>query len=54
MLFIQGERDPFGNADEMRELTARLTGAELYLVDGGNHSLEVSGFHGCPHLRHEP
>jgi predicted alpha/beta-hydrolase family hydrolase len=40
MLFVQGERDTFGTAEEMRELTARLPGAELYVVDGGNHSLE--------------
>ncbi len=40
MLFVQGERDTFGNAEEMRGLTANLPGAELYVVDGGNHSLE--------------
>ena len=43
MLFVQGERDTFGNAAEMRELVAGLPGAELYLVEGGNHSLERPG-----------
>jgi pimeloyl-ACP methyl ester carboxylesterase len=41
MLFVQGERDAFGNADEMRELVAGLPLAELYVVSGGNHSLET-------------
>lgn len=43
MLFVQGERDTFGNASEMRTLIASLAGAELYLVPGGNHSLVPSG-----------
>jgi hypothetical protein len=41
MLFVQGERDAFGTADELRPLVARLPGAELHVVAGGNHSLEV-------------
>lgn len=40
MLFVQGERDPFGNAGEMRELVAVLPRAELYAVANANHSLE--------------
>jgi len=38
-LFIHGTRDPFGSSDEMRELTSRLGGATLDLVEGGDHSL---------------
>ncbi len=41
MLFVQGERDAFGNAAEMQALVERLPGAELYLVAGANHSLEA-------------
>lgn len=40
MLFVQGERDAFGNASEIRELLATLAHAELYLVPHANHSLE--------------
>jgi predicted alpha/beta-hydrolase family hydrolase len=38
-LFIHGTRDPFGSLDEMRDLTSRLPGAMLDIVDGGDHSL---------------
>jgi predicted alpha/beta-hydrolase family hydrolase len=40
MLFVQGERDTFGNGAEMRTLIAGLPGAELHVVEGANHSLE--------------
>jgi predicted alpha/beta-hydrolase family hydrolase len=39
MLFLQGERDPFGTPDEMRGLVARLSGARLEIIDEGDHSL---------------
>jgi uncharacterized protein len=41
MLFVQGERDAFGGADEMTPLVKTLPNAELYLVEGGDHSLTV-------------
>jgi predicted alpha/beta-hydrolase family hydrolase len=40
MLFVQGERDPFGGEDEIRPLAEKLR-AELYMVRGGDHSLTV-------------
>jgi hypothetical protein len=40
MLFVQGERDAFGNGAEMRALVDGLPGAELYVVEGANHSLD--------------
>ena len=39
MLFLHGTRDPFGSPDEMTELVARLPGARLEVIDGGDHSL---------------
>ena len=39
LLFLHGTRDPFGDPDEMRALVAGLRGAELQLIDGGDHSL---------------
>lgn len=41
MLFVQGERDAFGNGAEMAELVSRLGRADLHLVSGANHSLQV-------------
>ncbi|HSK09838.1 MAG TPA: alpha/beta fold hydrolase [Vicinamibacterales bacterium] len=41
MLFVQGERDAFGTADEMRALVERLPLADLHLVPGANHSLDA-------------
>jgi predicted alpha/beta-hydrolase family hydrolase len=41
MLFVQGERDVFGTAEEMSPLVAALPQASLYVVNGGNHSLET-------------
>jgi hypothetical protein len=43
MLFVQGTRDAFGTAEEIRELLSRLRGAELHAVPGGDHSFKVSG-----------
>lgn len=43
MLFVQGTRDAFGTADEIRALLPRLQRATLHEVAGGDHSLKVSG-----------
>jgi uncharacterized protein len=43
MLFVQGTRDAFGTADEIRALTSRLQRATLHAVEGGDHSFKVSG-----------
>jgi predicted alpha/beta-hydrolase family hydrolase len=43
MLFVQGERDAFGTREEMAPLVDRLksrnSGTQLYVVEGGDHSL---------------
>jgi predicted alpha/beta-hydrolase family hydrolase len=41
MLFVQGERDPFGTGDEIRALLTSLPRATLHEVAGGDHSLKV-------------
>ena len=42
MLFVQGTRDLFGTADEIRELLPRLNPrAELFVVPDGDHSFKV-------------
>ena len=42
MLFVQGTRDPFGTADEIRELVPRLNPrATLFAVRDGDHSFGV-------------
>jgi uncharacterized protein len=42
MLFVQGSRDTFGMADEIRSLIKRLhLPATLYPIEGGDHSLKV-------------
>lgn len=42
MLFVQGTRDPFGTADEIRELLPRLNPrASLFEVRDGDHSFGV-------------
>ena len=42
MLFVQGTRDLFGTADEIRALLPRLAGrAELFEVNDGDHSFKV-------------
>jgi len=42
MLFVQGSRDAFGTPEELRPIIARLRhAAELYVVEGGDHSFRV-------------
>jgi uncharacterized protein len=43
MLFVQGSRDAFGTADEIRALLPRLEHATLHEIAGGDHSFKVSG-----------
>jgi hypothetical protein len=43
MLFVQGTRDAFGTADEIRALLPRLQHATVHEVPGGDHSFKVSG-----------
>jgi hypothetical protein len=43
MLFVQGTRDAFGTAEEIRELLPRLTSATLFAVEGGDHSFKIAG-----------
>ena len=49
MLFVQGSRDAFGTADEIRALVPRLASAtELYEVEAGDHSFKVPARIGKP------
>ena len=42
MVFIQGSRDAFGTAEEIRAVIKRLTlPATIYAIEGGDHSLKV-------------
>ncbi len=43
MLFVQGSRDTFGTPDELRPVLAGCTAAELFVVDGGDHSFKMRG-----------
>jgi predicted alpha/beta-hydrolase family hydrolase len=43
MLFVQGSRDPFGTADEIRTLLPSLQRATLHEIAGGDHSFKVPG-----------
>jgi len=43
MLFVQGTRDTFGTADEVRRLLGELRRASLYEVPAGDHSFKVAG-----------
>ncbi len=43
MLFVQGTRDVFGTAGEIRELLPRLQHATLDEVQGGDHSFKIRG-----------
>lgn len=43
MLFVQGSRDAFGSADEIRQLLPSLQHAELHEIEGGDHSFKVPG-----------
>lgn len=51
MLFIQGSRDAFGTADEIRALIKRLKlPATLFPIEGGDHSLKVPKISGTPQV----
>ena len=41
MLFVQGSRDAFGTPDELRPVLASCDSAELFVVDGGDHSFKT-------------
>lgn len=43
MLFVQGSRDAFGTAEEIRALMPGLQRAVLHEVAGGDHSFKVAG-----------
>jgi uncharacterized protein len=43
LLFVQGTRDAFGTADEIRELLPRLGRATLHEIAGGDHSFKIAG-----------
>jgi predicted alpha/beta-hydrolase family hydrolase len=43
MLFVQGSRDAFGTADEIRTVLPSLARATLHEIDGGDHSFKVPG-----------
>jgi predicted alpha/beta-hydrolase family hydrolase len=42
-LFVQGSRDAFGTADDIRTLLPTLQSATLHEVAGGDHSFKVPG-----------
>jgi predicted alpha/beta-hydrolase family hydrolase len=49
MLFIQGERDAFGTADELRAIIEKhQLRATLKVIEGGDHSLKVPKSSGIP------
>ena len=49
LLFLQGERDPFGTPDELRPIIKKLKPrAELYAISGGDHSFAVPKKLGIP------
>lgn len=48
MLFVQGTRDPFGAAEDIRALLPSLQHAELHEVAGGDHSFKVPGRNNDP------
>src|SRR5713226_9205004 len=49
MLFVQGARDAFGTADEIRAVIKRLRlPATLYVIEGGDHSFKVPKSAGVP------
>lgn len=43
MLFVQGSRDAFGTAEEIRALLPQLSRADVFEVAGGDHSFKVAG-----------
>jgi len=49
MLFVQGARDAFGTAEEIRAVIKRLRlPASVYAIDGGDHSFKVPRSVGVP------
>ncbi len=49
MLFVQGSRDAFGTADEIRALLPRLASTtQLFEIEGGDHSFKVPARLGKP------
>lgn len=49
MLFIQGSRDAFGTADELRgTIEKHHLSATLHIIEGGDHSLKVPKSAGIP------
>jgi predicted alpha/beta-hydrolase family hydrolase len=49
MLFVQGARDTFGTADEIRAMIKRLRlPAKIYVIEGGDHSFKVPKSLGVP------
>ena len=41
MLVVQGSRDSFGTEAELGPVLARMPSAELYMVEGGDYSLNI-------------
>lgn len=48
MLFIQGSRDSFGTPEELKPIIKKLKGAELFVVEGGDHSFKAPKSAGVP------
>ena len=49
MLFVQGARDAFGSAEEIRAvIKSRRLRADLYAIEGGDHSFKVPKSLGVP------
>jgi uncharacterized protein len=49
MLFVQGSHDAFGTPDELRPILAKLgPSAELFVIEGGDHSFKVPKKAGIP------
>ena len=52
MLFVQGSRDALGTPEELRPILATLeVAADLFVVDGGDHSFNVLKRTGMPQTR---
>ncbi len=50
MLFVQGGRDTFGTAEEIRAVIKRLRlPAKIFVIEGGDHSFKVPKSLGVPH-----
>ena len=49
MLFVQGARDTFGRAEEIRAVIKRLRlPAQIYVIEGGDHSFKAPKSMGVP------